>query len=294
MSADYIIQGKERDIGGFIVYRSLPTAKRRQIGPFVFLDHMGPVNIDEKHVMDVRPHPHIGLATVTYLFSGRGYHRDSIGSQQMIEAGALNLMTAGRGVVHSERTPEEDRHANVGMNMHGVQIWVGLPVSHEECEPDFVHYPKEDLPMIHIAGGLKSKLMIGEYEGEVSPVKTLSRMLFMDLLSEKNLKINFSFNEKEIGLFLVAGTAKVNGQEMVTEDLMVLGNPKYAEIEFSKGTRFVVIGGEPFPEERFIWWNFVSSKKERIRQAAQDWKDQKIGKVPGETEYIPIPDIPVI
>lgn len=293
MSADYIIKSKEKDLGGFLIHRSLPTAKKRQVGPFVFLDHIGPVGIDEHHAMDVRPHPHIGLATVTYFFSGRGFHRDSIGSEQMIEAGALNLMTAGRGIVHSERTPKEDRNSKVGMSMHGVQIWVGLPTSHEECEPDFVHYPKEDLPMVQITDGLKTKLMIGEYDGETSPVRTLSRMLFMDILAERDLKVKLSFEEKEAALFLVAGTAIVNGQPMIVDDLMVLSDPKKAEVEFAKGSRFVVIGGEPFPEERFMWWNFVSSKKELLRKAIQDWKDQKIGKVPGETEYIPLPDQPL-
>lgn len=291
--SDYIIKSKEKDIGGFLIHRSLPTAKKRQLGPFVFLDHIGPVRVDETHAMDVRPHPHIGLATVTYFFKGRGYHRDSIGSKQMITEGDLNWMTAGRGIVHSERTPMEDRHASAEVDMHGVQIWVGLPKEKEECEPDFTHYPKEQLPFVQVSDGLKVKLMIGEYGNIKSPVKTASRTLFMDFLSEKDLKTKLSFNETELGMFLVAGKAIVNGQEMIIDDLIVLRDPKNVEAEFFQGARFVVIGGEPFSEERFLWWNFVSSSKERLRIAVEDWKNQRFGNVPGETEFIPIPDGPL-
>ncbi|MES2769627.1 MAG: pirin family protein [Bdellovibrionota bacterium] len=291
--SDYIIKSKEKDLGGFLIHRSLPTAKKRQLGPFVFLDHIGPVSIDEQHAMDVRPHPHIGLATVTYFFSGRGFHRDSIGSEQLITPGDLNWMTAGRGIVHSERTPQEDRHASAQVNMHGVQIWVGLPKDKEECDPYFTHYPKEILPNLQIVDGLKVKLMIGEYGSVKSPVTCASRTLFMDILSEKNLKTKLSFNEVEVGLFLVAGKAVVNDQEMIVDDLMVLTDPSNAEIQFEKGTRFVVIGGDPFLEERFMWWNFVSSSKERLRKAALDWQAQKFGQVPGEAEWIPLPEGPL-
>lgn len=291
MGGDYIIKGKEKDLGGFIIHRSLPVAKKRQLGPFVFLDHIGPVNLDEHRAMDVRPHPHIGLATVTYFFKGRGYHRDSIGSQQVIEPGALNLMTAGKGIVHSERTPKEDR--TPGVVMHGVQIWIGLPKEFEECDPDFKHYPKEILPTVKIQEGLKSKILIGEYGSIRSPVHTKWKTLFMDILSEKDLKTKLSFNEVELALFLVSGKAKVNGQDLIIDDLIVIENPKEVEVEFYKDTRFVVIGGDPFPEERFLYWNFVSTSKERLRKAAEDWKDQKFAKVPGETEYIPLPEGPL-
>lgn len=291
--SDYIIKSREKDLGGFLIHRSLPYAKKRQLGPFVFLDHIGPVRVDETHAMDVRPHPHIGLATVTYFFKGRGYHRDSLGSKQMITAGDLNWMTAGKGIAHSERTPPEDRFAEKEIDMHGVQIWVGLPKDKEECDPDFTHYPKEQLPSVEVTDGLKVKLMIGEYEEIQSPVKCASRTLFMDFLAEKDLKTKLSFNEVELGMFLAAGSAVVNGQKMVVDDLIVVKDSKNIDVQFSKDARFVVIGGEPFPEERFLWWNFVSSRKERIRQAIEDWKEQRFEKVPGETEFIPIPEGPL-
>jgi len=244
--SDYIIKSKEKDLGGFLIHRSLPTVKKRSLGPFVFLDHIGPVGIDEQHAMDVRPHPHIGLATVTYFFSGRGFHRDSLGSEQLITPGDLNWMTAGKGIVHSERTPMEDRKSH-DVSMHGVQIWVGLPKDQEECEPSFTHYPKEPLPTVQIADGLKVKLMIGEYGSVKSPVKCASRTLFMDILCEKDLNTKLSFNEVEVGMFLVSGTAKVNGLDLVVDDLLVVEDPKNITATFSKGSRFIIIGWEPFP-----------------------------------------------
>lgn len=288
--SDYIIKSNERALGGFLIHRSLPTAKKRHVGPFVFLDHIGPVSIDDKKAMDVRPHPHIGLATVTYFIRGRGLHRDSLGSVQVIEPGDINLMTAGRGIVHSERTPPEDRRPMSGVNMHGIQMWVGLPKDQEECEPEFKHYPKSVLPEIIFEQGLKARLMIGSYEGETSPVETRSRMLFMDILSEIKKEKVLSFHEKEVALFLVSGHAIVNDQNLVLDDLIVLSNPQNVKIQFFTDTRFIVVGGDPFPEERYMYWNFVSSSKERIRKAADDWKNQRFSKVPGETEYIPLPD----
>ena len=296
--SDFIIKGREKDLGGFSIHRSLPTAKKRQLGPFVFLDHMGPFHVDDQHAMDVRPHPHIGLATVTYLFEGNGLHRDSLGSEQIISEGDLNLMTAGRGIVHSERTPREYRTKDANMTMHGVQIWVGLPTQFEEVEPSFNHYPKATLPLVDLNQSedgkeVLAKLMIGEFGGKKSPVKTYSRMLFMDVNPKSNLKTKISFDEKEIGIFLAAGELAVNGQKIEVEDMIVVSDPQNIEIELYENSRLVIIGGEPFPEERFMWWNFVSSKKERIRKAAQDWKDQKMGKVPGETEFIPLPSDPL-
>ena len=290
---DYIIKSRERDLGGFVIHRSLPAAKKRQVGPFVFLDHIGPVGIDDRHAMDVRPHPHIGLATVTYFFKGRGYHRDSLGSEQLIEPGSINLMTAGRGIVHSERTPQEDRRKMSGLTMHGVQIWVGLPKDQEECEPEFKHYPKAVLPEIQFEQGLKAKLMIGTYENHSSPVVTKSRMLFMDIFSEIKREKVFSFQEKELALFLVSGHAIVNDQNLVVDDLIVISDPKNIKIQLFTDTRFIVVGGDPFPEERYLYWNFVSSSKERLRKAAEDWKNQRFPKVPGETEFVPLPDGPL-
>ncbi|MBX2986833.1 MAG: pirin family protein [Bdellovibrionaceae bacterium] len=292
MAEDLLIQGRLRDIGGFAVHRSLPSAKKRQLGPFVFLDHMGPVRLDETHAMDVRPHPHIGLATVTYLFEGRGFHRDTLGSAQMITAGDLNWMTAGRGIAHSERTPEEDRHADRHVTMHGVQIWVGLPAAEEEREPSFAHWPKSELPLMNFSEALDIKILLGEFAGRRSPVEVLSPILFLDLQAKKDGLAELSFGEKEIGFFLAAGTLRVNGQTLAEDDLLVAGDPSKAKIEFTAGARMVVIGGEPFPEPRHIWWNFVSSRKERIHQAAADWQAQRFGRIDGESDFTPLPTSP--
>lgn len=285
-----VIHGRERDLGGFFVHRSLPSAQRRFVGPFVFLDHMGPLQVTQEHLMNVRPHPHIGLATVTYLFDGRGYHRDSIGSKQMITPGDLNWMTAGRGIVHSERTPTEDQTANPHVWMHGVQIWVGLPVEHEECEPTFAHWPKESMPQVQFTDKLKAKVMIGEHKEARSPVNCLSRTLFMDIPCTVGCEETWSFNEQELGLFLVNGQATINGHDLKGDDLIIVEDPKNIKIKYAPNTRILAVGGEPFPEPRHIWWNFVSSKKELIHAAAAKWKEQTFGHVPGETEFIPLPN----
>lgn len=285
-----IIHGRERDLGGFIVHRSLPSAQRRFCGPFVFLDHMGPLEVTEEHQMNVRPHPHIGLATVTYLFDGRGYHRDSLGSKQMITPGALNWMTAGRGIVHSERTPKEDQIANPHKHMHGVQIWVGLPTEHEECDPSFAHWPSDSMPRVKFGNSIDAKLMIGEFNGTRSPVNCLSRTLFMDIPCAQAGEGKWSFNEQELGLFIVSGSATINGHELNGDDLILVADPKNIEIKYASNTRILAIGGEPFPEPRHIWWNFVSSKKELIHKAAAAWKEQTFGHVEGEIDFIPLPD----
>lgn len=290
MTNDLIIHARERDLGGFVVHRSLPDAQRRHLGPFVFLDHMGPMRIDEKHVMDVRPHPHIGLSTVTYLFSGRGFHRDNIGSKQLIAPGDLNWMTAGQGIVHSERTPNEDRKASANVTMHGVQIWVALPLKDEDCTPSFTHWSKEKLPKIELTENLTAKLLLGKHGKTSSPVYVHSPILFMDVQCGENINDTLSFEEDEIGVFLVEGACTVNGQTLEQDDLIVVADPKSIKIEVQKGTRILILGGEPFPEPRYIWWNFVSSSKDKIHKAAHAWKNQEFEKVPGETEFIPLPE----
>ena len=293
ITGDYIIESRSRDLGGFSVHRSLPSPRKRQLGPFVFLDHMGPLKVDATHAMDVRPHPHIGLATVTYLFEGRGIHRDSLGSYQVITPGDLNWMTAGKGIVHSERTPEEDRDPTQKKVIHGVQIWVALPKAHEDCEPSFVHWPQEKMPKFSLSENLDARLMIGSFDNYQSPVQVLSSTLFMDLTVKENLKQKLSFNEKELGLFLVSGKAIINGLDMNDDDLIVIQDPTNVQIEVAKGSRLIVIGGEAYPEPRYIWWNFVSTSKEKIRTAAEKWKNQKFEKVPNEVDFIPLPDSPL-
>lgn len=286
-----LIQSRERDLGGgFVVRRVLPYAKKRTIGPFVFFDHMGPLKVDETHVMDVRPHPHIGLATVTYLFSGHGYHRDTLGSKQLITPGDINWMIAGRGIAHSERTPADERKAMPQNILHGLQIWVALPREHEEMPPSFKHYPKSTIPALDISNKSKVKLLIGEYNNLRSPVETLSKTLYIDIDSLEDDHLNFSISYPEIGVYVVSGELSIIGQVLKPGDLFYLNNTQNLNLVTKAGTRAVIIGGEPFPELRHIWWNFVSSSTERIRRAAQDWKEQRFGKIEGETEFIPLPD----
>lgn len=293
MNNDLIITGRVRDLGGFSVVRMIPSAKRRHVGPFVFLDHLGPMTIDHSHILDVRPHPHIGLATVTYLFEGRVRHRDSLGSDQVIVPGDLNWMTAGKGVVHSERTPEEDRDSKAGNKIHGIQIWVGLPLEQEECEPYFVHYSKSVLPNLDMSEKLSGKLLIGNYQGISSPVTPLSPTVFIDLYSKNKGEEVISFKEEEIGIFLIAGHCRINDQDLNINDLMVVSDPSTIKMNYTEETRLIIIGGEPFSEPRYIWWNFISSSKERIQKAASDWQNQTMGNVSGESDFIPLPDTPL-
>lgn len=288
-----IIKGRTRDLGGFIVQRILPVAHKRSVGPFVFLDHMGPMSVDENHGMEVRPHPHIGLATVTYLFEGRGFHRDSLGSEQIIRPGDINLMVAGRGVVHSEHTPAEDRTSGSHTKMHGVQIWLGLPKKDEECEPSFVHWPKESFPAVTGLKGFEGKLLLGEFQGLKSPVISRWRTIFLDFASRANSAGDFAFGEQEVGILVISGECNIDGHQLSANDLIVVGDPSKVSIESATNARFLVIGGTPFPEERFMWWNFVSTSKERIRKAADDWKNNRMGQVKGETDVIPLPDTPL-
>ncbi|MCO5113788.1 MAG: pirin family protein [Bdellovibrionaceae bacterium] len=291
-----IISGRKRDLGGFMVARTIPSAERRHVGPFVFLDHMGPLKITETAMLDVRPHPHIGLSTVTYLFSGRGHHRDSLGYSQVISPGDINWMTAGRGIVHSERTPDEDKFPNPSAPIHGIQVWVALPVEHEDTDPNFTHYPKSQIPDIEFTEGLNGKLMIGTYQEEgytlTSPVKTYSPTFFAEMKSTQDLNHKLSLAEEEIGIFLVEGQATINDHKLEMDDLIIVSDPKNISLELGKGTTLILIGGTAFKEPRYIWWNLVSSSKEKIQQAAKRWEKQEMGKVEGEIDYIPLPDIP--
>lgn len=293
LEQDILINGKKKDLGGFTVSRTLPNIKRRHVGPFVFLDHMGPLQVDSEHLMNVRPHPHIGLSTVTYLFSGRGWHRDSLGSNQIISPGDLNWMTSGRGIVHSERTPPEDISAIPKKTMHGIQIWVALPADQEECEPNFIHYPKENLPKFTLSEDLSGKLLIGSHGSISSPVKTYSPTFFADITVENSVNKVISIDEEEIGVFLLEGEATINDQNLTTDDLYLIAKPSEIKIKASKNTRLIFIGGKEFSEPRYIWWNFVSSRKERIREAAEQWKNQLFGKVAEETDFIPLPNDPL-
>lgn len=290
---DLIIKGRVRDLGGFNVVRSIPHAKKRSIGPFVFLDHLGPIRVSDSSKLDVRPHPHIGLSTVTYLFSGRAFHRDSLGFAQEIKPGELNWMTAGRGIVHSERTPESEIDPVHPKSIHAIQIWVALPKEFEQIGPSFTHYPSHALPAVTLSPGLEGKLLIGEYNGACSAVKTHSPMIFLEATAKDDVFEILSFKEEEIGIFLVEGEGIINGETLEQDDLIFIKDPSNVELRLSRGATIAIIGGKPFPEPRYIWWNFVSSSKELIHQAAQKWKEQAFDKVPGESEFTPLPDNPL-
>lgn len=293
MENDIVIHGKARDLGGFSVYRILPDIQKRSVGPFVFIDHLGPMRIDATHALDVRPHPHIGLSTVTYLLSGKGMHRDSLGNKQVIEPGDLNWMTAGSGIVHSERSPKEERNPDENHEIHGIQIWVALPKEQEDCDPSFTHYNKNLFPDIELSKGLTSKLLIGHYGNATSPVATPSPTFFMVAQAKESNFSNITIPVNELGIFIVSGSATINGNKLVPEDLLVTTKTEQMSLQVEAGTVLAFFGGDPLPEKRFLWWNFVSSSSEKIRSAALRWKNQEMVSVPGEIDYIPLPHDPL-
>lgn len=288
------IEARNRDLGGFTVRRVLPFAKRRMVGPFIFLDHMGPMKLDETHAMDVRPHPHIGLATFTYLYEGRGFHRDSLGNARVLLPNEVNWMIAGSGIAHSERSPETERLP--GHALHGIQIWVALPKSHETMAPEFHHHGADELPEFTFGEAesqAKMKLLIGEYGEKRSPVKTMMRTLAMDLQFSANSQMMLSLNEKEIGIYVAQGEVAVHGEKISEGTMLVLESPTDLFIESGKGARLMLVGGDPYPEPRHIWWNFVASDVQKIREAAARWSADEFAKVPGESEKIPLPTDPL-
>jgi redox-sensitive bicupin YhaK (pirin superfamily) len=290
---DMAIQPRSRDLGGgFMVRRVLPFAQRRALGPFVFFDHMGPTAFAAGGGLDVRPHPHIGLATVTYLFEGEIMHRDSLGSVQPIRPGAINWMTAGRGIVHSERTPPELRPS--GSRLHGLQLWVGLPLAQEEAPPDFTHYPASALPELTRAG-VKLRVMIGNAYGLRSPVKTLSELFYVDAELAAGATLEIPSDHDERGIYIVSGALTLDGISFAEHQLLVLKNGVATRITAEQPTRLVILGGAKLdgatPDGgRHIWWNLVSSSQERIERAKADWKAGRFAPVPGETEFIPLPE----
>jgi redox-sensitive bicupin YhaK (pirin superfamily) len=270
--------------GGFTVRRALPAAACRSVGPFVFLDHFGPVQAGPDDQHDVRPHPHIGLATVTYLFEGAMMHRDSTGAVQRIEPGAINWMTAGRGIVHSERTPEDLRP--IVRRSHGLQLWVALPADQEESDPRFVHTPASAIPTLEV-GGAVLRLLVGEAFGAASPVAAASPTLFADIA----MRAGDAFpvpQATERALYGVDGGFTLDGEPVPAQTLVVLAPGEEPLVAAEADVRLALVGGEPIGP-RFVWWNFVSSRKARIDQAADDWAGGRFDPVPGETEFIPLP-----
>lgn len=275
-----------RDLGdGFSVRRALPDAQRRSVGPFVFFDQMGPVRLDPGRGLDVRPHPHIGLATVTYLLEGEILHRDSLGSVQAIRPGEVNWMTAGRGIVHSERTPPELRAA--GPSLFGVQTWVGLPRADEECEPSFSHHT--GLPVVE-EGGVTLRLILGDLLGLASPVPTLSPTIYADISLQAARRFAIPARHEERGVHVIEGEIAIGTKSFGAGEMVLLTPGTETIVEAKRPARLLLFGGAPLDGPRFVWWNFVSSSRERIVQAAEDWNAQRFAAVPGETERIPLPE----
>ena len=282
-----VLQGRVRDLGdGDTVRRVLPIGHRKMVGPFVFFDHMGPWNFAPGRGTDVRPHPHIGLATVTYLFDGAIDHRDSLGSVQTIRPGDLNWMTAGRGIVHSERSPADAREH--GARMHGIQSWVALPGDAEECDPAFVHYPASALPG-RDADGVRLRVIAGEAYGLRSPVECASPTFYVEAHLSAGATLAMPDGYRERALYVVDGAVEIAGRAFGESAMPVFAEGADVNVRATCDTHLMLLGGEPLGE-RQIWWNFVSSRAERIEQAKADWKAQRFEKVPGETEFIPLPE----
>jgi len=271
--------------GGFTVRRVLPSVQRQAIGPFVFFDHFGPVTAHPGDNHDVRPHPHIGLATVTYLFEGAMMHRDSTGVVQRIEPGAINWMTAGSGIVHSERTPDDLRATS--RNSHGFQLWAALPAEHEEDAPAFSHTPASAIPVVTLPGATV-RVLVGSAFGATSPVATLSPTLYLAIELEAGASLTLPAAAVERGIYSVDAAVSAAGEALSAGHMLVLEEGSEPVVCASAATRLMVLGGTPLGH-RFMVWNFVSSRKERIVQAQDDWEAQRFPAVPGETEFIPLP-----
>ncbi|HLP13891.1 MAG TPA: pirin family protein [Flavobacteriales bacterium] len=282
-----IIEERAASIGNFMVGRLLPFRQKRAVGPFVFIDHMGPVHLSDHENFDVGPHPHIGLSTLTYLFEGAIMHRDSIGSVTEIQPGAVNWMTAGKGVVHSERTPERLRKSD--KQLHGLQIWVALPKHLEEMEPAFAHIEANEIPQWE-QNGVRIKLIAGEVMQRKSPVPVYSPLYFLELKSEKRQEVDLGHELfGESALYILEGEIKSEGHTYGPKQILIASNSSLCSFEMNENTTVYIFGGEAFPEERFINWNFVSSSKERLEQARQDWMAQRFPKIEGETGFVPYP-----
>ncbi|HCS64561.1 MAG TPA: hypothetical protein DIW64_11070 [Cellvibrio sp.] len=281
-----LIPPRVQDIG-FPVKRLLPSRLQQRVGPFIFVDHMGPAHFEVGTTAgDVRQHPHIGLATVTYLFSGAMMHKDSLGFHQRIEPGAINLMTAGKGIVHSERLPDDVREQNT--SVEGIQIWLALPTEVEDCEPSFAHYPAELIPSINLPT-MSVQVLIGKAFDIESPVKTASVTTYLDIAMGADTQYSPDFPQQELAIYVVWGNVTVNG-ELVPEFHMAVLD-KNAVIATVSGANIMLLGGEPLAGERFILWNFVASSREKVRAAGERWTTGGFTMVPGETDWIPLPTI---
>ena len=279
------------DLGDFKVNRTLPGKQRTMVGPFIFVDEFGPARLPAGRGMDVRPHPHINLATVTYLFEGTIEHRDSIGSLAVIEPGAINLMTAGSGIVHSERSPQEQRAG--GASLYGMQTWLALPDGREEISPAFDHVPSDALPLVE-DGGASARVLMGTLWGATAATPQHSPTIYADILLERGGAIPVDSDADERAVMLVGGEAELDGQPLDPFALYILRPGHEARVTSSTGGRLMLMGGQAFTTRRYVFWNFVSSSRERINQAKEDWKALRFDLIPGDDqEYIPLPEVPL-
>jgi redox-sensitive bicupin YhaK (pirin superfamily) len=276
-----------RDIGGVEVRRALPSATRRMVGPFVFFDQMGPAVFDAGQAMDVRPHPHIGLATITWLLEGEILHRDSLGYVQPIRPGEVNWMTAGSGIVHSERSPDAQRRA--GARMFGVQTWVALPKTHEETAASFAHYPADRIPLVE-SDGVAARLIAGAAWGARSPVEMLWDTLYADVTLAAAATLELPRETAERAVHVLAGEIEIGGASFRTGNMAVLRPGGSPAIHAATEARVMILGGATMDGPRHIWWNFVSSSRERIEQAKSDWREGRFAQVPDDPEFIPLPE----
>jgi redox-sensitive bicupin YhaK (pirin superfamily) len=285
---DLVIVPRVRDLGdGFSVRRALPHGRRQMVGPFIFFDQMGPVQFIAGQGLDVRPHPHIGLATVTYLFDGRVMHRDSEGNALEITPGAMNLMTAGRGIAHSERSPASARQGTEGMS--GIQSWIALPQAHEETAPSFQHFDAASLPLIE-DGGVKARVIAGSAFGRTSPVGMLSQWLYAEVVLAAGASAPLDPDQEERAIYVADGEVDIAGDTFEGPRLLVFRPGDRITVRALRDARLMFLGGAALEGPRYIWWNFVSSRKERIEQAKEDWKTGRFAPVPNETEFIPLPE----
>jgi redox-sensitive bicupin YhaK (pirin superfamily) len=282
-----LIAPRVHDLGGFQVRRAVPSIQARSVGPFVFVDHMGPTVFEPGRGIDVRPHPHIGLATVTFLWSGVISHRDTLGSQQDITAGDVNWMTAGRGIAHSERTPQALRAGE--HPLHGMQTWVALPKADEEAAPAFHHHAADTLPRIEREGALL-RVVAGRGYGTEAPVRVYADTLYVAIDLQAGAEIALDDGHRERALYLLDGDAQLDGADLPARHLVLLDAGTRPILRAKTPLKAMLLGGEPLDGHRHLWWNFVSSSKERIEQAKQDWLDGRFGSVPGDDEFIPLPD----
>jgi redox-sensitive bicupin YhaK (pirin superfamily) len=288
-SIDLEIEARKRELGdGFTVRRLLPSAARRTVGPFIFVDHMGPVQLQPGHGLDVRPHPHINLATVTFLFEGEILHRDSLGSEQLIRPGAVNWMTAGSGIVHSERTPANQR--SLGPLAHGMQLWVALEKAHEEVVPSFQHHPETTIPLVELPSA-RLRVIAGSAFGATSPVQVLSPLFYVEAQLEAGAELALVDEYAERAAYVVSGAVSVDNKTFAEGAMVVFRHSVPARLRALLATRVMLLGGAALDGERHIWWNFVSSSLARIEQAKDDWRQGRFPKVPGdEVEFIPLPE----